>query len=263
MSWFSGKKIAVFGAAGSIGGKVVEMLLKSQIRAIECFSKNCEQAQVVETRHKALTIRSYSNDVTQLENFDPALCDDTEGIVVAVGHCPADGFEKAISLPIIDMPIKDLFGIQWKLHVEARVKLLKFVAPCLRMDTRIVFVSSAITRLTQNGELPPPFLHAADYAAAIAAGDEIVRYARIDPVIRDKNIKLDLVKLGPVDTPFHRNSKHRPPVMLSIEEAAQAILDALERGEGTDHWVMAKETSKKEREHPLARIVENILDEDQ
>jgi len=76
------------------------------------------------------------------------------------------------------------------------------------------------------------------YATAKAAQCELVRWFRRDPNIKDRNILVHRLAPAAVDTSFHQGCQHQPPAMLSVDDVAQRVLDALQSTAVIDEIMM-------------------------
>lgn len=236
--------VLVVGGTGSIGKAVVAALLRegAHVRVLTRYERRA--------RHKlADLLQEYNSKDIEDDRLDISETDviankdlwkvhhffhvseEDEGesslnaIVYTVGHCPPGGFDEAVKTPLTEQT-----GFQLRqeldLHVIGLGNVASELIPCLMPGGHLLVISSAITRLTD--EQCPPWLHAGHYAAAKAAQDELVRWLRRDPLVKENKILIHRLAPAAVDTPFHQGCKHSPPAMLPVEEVACHVLRALQ-----------------------------------
>ena len=179
-------------------------------------------------------------------NCDPALdrirrqhsqyCTRLSAIIYAVGDCPPGSFDNEVAVPLCDLE-DGILCHALTLHVSGLLNVMRNLHTCLRPSGHVVVISSAITRLTDA--TCPAWLHAGHYAAAKAAQDELVRWLRRDPRIKDRHIMVHRLAPAAVDTPFHRGCQHQPPVALSVDDVASRVIDCLEGTKIIDEMMMA------------------------
>jgi len=228
---FQGKTILVLGGSGSIGSAVVDNLL--QLRATTYASHYHDNSAVIldalsaePSGHRLIPVQINVTEPETIRDFASSAGTKFDGIVYAVGECPPQGFQKATDTPLSELPEASL---EWKfhLHVYGLQYALQILLPLMKPSCRIVILTSAITRLTDD--TCPPWLYAGYYAAAIAAQDELIRWWRRDPKVKENGIWLHRIAPAAVDTPFHEGSPpdRQPPSLLPISKVVDSVIAAL------------------------------------
>lgn len=246
----TGKHVLVAGGTGSIGKGIVIALLQ-QGAYVYVLTRNGQKARVklaellkMYTQNNLLTI--ITGDVTDKsdlweaqdlfrgskeENISPSL----ESIIYSVGNCPPHGFDSAVDVRIMD-GVQPELEQELALHVHGLANIVSKLLPAVVPGGHLVVISSAITRLTD--EHCPPWLQAGHYATAKAAQDELVKWIRRDPFVKEKHILIHRLAPAAVNTPFHQGCRHSPPAMLTIEEVAHHVLRALQSDSVIDEMLL-------------------------
>lgn len=101
----------------------------------------------------------------------------------------------------------------------------------------LVAISSAITRFPSD---LLPQVNAGEYAAAKAALDEFVRWARREA--HQNGLLLSRVAPGAIDTPFHQDAPayRKPPAVLPLEVITNKIAEVLLTGQEVDLQIVAE-----------------------
>jgi hypothetical protein len=168
-----------------------------------------------------------------------------DGIVYAVGkYGKVGGFDDEIKDPLIGASPGDQAAVAGKLQEAVRlhllglhnvVQLLRFLEP----GSSLAVLSSAITRFTPD-QLPPE-IHAGHYLTATTAKDMLVECLRCDPTVCERGLLIHRLAFGAVDTPFHRDCKHTPSVMLPVKFVANQVVAALASDEVVDKQFLPEE----------------------
>ncbi|MEK7629756.1 MAG: SDR family oxidoreductase [Patescibacteria group bacterium] len=226
------KTYLVFGAAGSIGKKVVYRLINDDHNVIASVKA-----------HRGVGI-----ETTILEGVNVVLVDNVadremiegisnryklDGIIYAVGHCPPGGFTDATKYPLSQLPLQN-YKDEIDMHQIGALNVFQCLLPILKDGGCFVFISSAITRL--KGQFPP-FLQAYHYASVISAEDWLVDGMRHDPTVIERKIKIHRIAPISVDTPFH-SGVPKPPKMLAVDEVVDEIARALKSEDVVDKMML-------------------------
>jgi NAD(P)-dependent dehydrogenase (short-subunit alcohol dehydrogenase family) len=238
-------EVLVVGGSGSMGWPICRALIADGYQVISLtrgiHPRPEEYALHLNGTTQKVPLREISCNVTSI-NSDHLLNDiwiklsrPLSAIVYAVGDCPPGKFDSAVKLPLCDID-DGILSHELNIHVIGLLNVVRKLHTCLQPSGHVVVISSAITRLTDA--TCPPWLHAGHYAAAKAAQDELVRWFRRDPCIKDRNILVHRLAPAAVDTPFHQGCEHQPPAMLSVDDVAQRVLDALQSTAVIDEIMM-------------------------
>lgn len=221
------KKYLVIGAGGFIGNAVVRTLLNNGHDVTACMRFKPENPVQEALFACGASIR-FAQDVSSsacLEEFQVAYKKKNyDGIVYSIGHCPPNGFIDAIRHPLSTLPLKTL-DREYKMHQRGVVNTFQAFLDSVVPGGCFLFISSAITRLTDE-HWPNPNLQFHYHCAMIAAEDWLIRGMRFDPKVQEYGIKIHRIAPGAVETPFHQGGP-RPPAMLSLEEVAEGVANAL------------------------------------
>lgn len=242
------KKVMVMGAGGSIGSAVVEALLAQGVTVVPVFRKDTQRTMELVQTWKIDPGQAHFWDATSEVNMEQMFhaVDRLDGLVYAVGHCPLEGFRWAVSQPLSTMR-PELLETALAMHIWGPYHVLRASLSQSPKDVvinpgaKFVFVSSAIGRTTAEGKLPPSFLQAGYYAAAMDGMNTFLRFMRVDPLLLAKKIKLQLLLFGAIDTPFHVDVPlaMRPPALLPMSTVVAEILAALNSDDVIDKMVVA------------------------
>ncbi len=233
----------VFGGSGSIGRGIVMALLQRGAM-VEAVSSNYRRSQEILTKLKAeygAKLEINAADVTKDgsmyyfgANLRVGSSLPLHGIVYAVGNCPPAGFDQVIGTPLTQLHLRDLAD-ELDMHVVGLLNVAKLFESIER-GSAVVVIGSAVTRVTD--EQCPSWLYAGQYATAKAAQAELIKWLRRDPVVKEKKILIHRLAPAAVDTPFHQGCKYQPPAMLSVEEVAQRVIQALESDVIVDEMIL-------------------------
>ena len=230
------KTYLVFGAAGSIGSRIVNELVSSGHRVIASVRSKHES-----TALNLLSDRvwiQYDDDVADREKLDrytlfKKLFDHIDGVIYAIGHCPPGGFPDAIKYPLSQLPLSE-YRREIDMHQVGVLNVFQRCAPKIEIGGCFVFISSAITRLRGNF---PPFLQAYHHASVIDAEDWLIDGMRHDPLVVERKIKIHRLAPAAVDTPFHQAGP-RPPKLISIDTVVAEVVSAIESNEYIDKQIL-------------------------
>lgn len=234
-------EVLVVGGSGSIGWPICRALIAEGYQVISMtrgiHPRPEEYTLHLTGTHKRAILREINCDVTNpfaiQQNVGRCIGDGRlfqtyvrfSAIIYAVGDCPPGKFDSAVALPICDIDDGEL-SHELNIHLVGLLNVVRKLHVYLQPSGHIVVISSAITRLTDT--TCPPWLHAGHYAAAKAAQDELVRWFRRDPNMKDRNILVHRLAPAAVDTPFHQGCQHQPPAMLSVDDVADRVIDCLQ-----------------------------------
>lgn len=238
-------EVLVVGGSGSIGWPICRALIAQGYQVISLtrgmhprpeeyalhLNGTAEKDQLREVNCDVV----FSNDVSDslvLHSQTVALL---SAIVYAVGDCPPGGFDNEVSIPLCNLRDHVLTN-ELNRQVIGLLNVMGNFHSWIQPSGHVVVISSAITRLTDA--TCPPWLHAGHYAAAKAAQDELVRWFRRDPNIKDRNILVHRLAPAAVDTPFHQGCQHQPPAMLSVDDVANRVIDCLQSTAVIDEIMM-------------------------
>ncbi|HBE90024.1 MAG: hypothetical protein A3E37_00140 [Candidatus Andersenbacteria bacterium RIFCSPHIGHO2_12_FULL_46_9] len=237
-------QVLVVGGSGSIGWPICRALLAEGYRVISMtrgiHPRPEEYAFHLTGTYEKAMLREINCNVVFSNVLDGvALHSQTReqlsAIVYAVGHCPPGGFDNEVSIPLCYLDGQVLTD-ELNRQVIGLLHVMGSLYSRIQPSGHVVVISSAITRLTD--ETCPPWLHAGHYATAKAAQCELVRWFRRDPNIKDRNILVHRLAPAAVDTSFHQGCQHQPPAMLSVDDVAQRVLDALQSTAVIDEIMM-------------------------
>jgi len=220
------KNIAVLGAGGFLGGHVVTELVKKGFGVWGSV-----RTQEAEEKVSKLGAHPVRIDVTKniAETFGSLVFDD---LVYTVGHCPPAGFSKAINQPLSEIPM-GMYEREIKAHQIGVLNVFQGFLPRLQFGGSMVFISSAITRFKYDW---PEFLQAHYYASVISAGDWLLAGMRMDPLVREKQIRIHRIAPAAIDSPFHIGSKS--PDLVPVEIVVQEILLAMDSTDYVDKEIL-------------------------
>ncbi|MFA6353614.1 MAG: SDR family oxidoreductase [Candidatus Paceibacterota bacterium] len=210
------KQFLIVGGTGSIGGAIAD----------EIFSHS---HSVVITGKKELDVtneESIRDFFSSFPSFD--------GMVYAVGSCPPKGYMKEIETPLSKIDVSRL-STDFNLHVVGLLRVVQQMKGVLKESSPILVISSGITRIPDCG--CPANLYAGHYATIKASQNELVKWLRRDPFIREKGILIHRLGVGAVDTPFHEGASEelKPPILYSLEEVAKRAIKALDSRKVVDY----------------------------
>lgn len=234
-------KIAVvFGGSGAIGSAIVDALLAAKYSVIAVAR---DTAKLMTTRDSCRSGRPFVNG--DINVTSRASIDDFCGqafykpnrkaalVVFTVGNCPPYGFAEEIGTPMAAFSSGRL-RIEFEREVLGCHNVMQQMLPCLEDGGAMVIVGSRITRILEiPREARPPKLHAYHHIAAVLAKKAIIEGYRMSPEVVARKIRVQWVAPPAVDTPFHAGEP-KPPVMVSREMVAEAVVKAAENLETVD-----------------------------
>jgi NAD(P)-dependent dehydrogenase (short-subunit alcohol dehydrogenase family) len=239
------KRVLVFGASGSIGTAITQLLLEQDFEVVAIARdplklerlKNKVSSPGFST-HPCVDVTSPSSIDSLRDEFDR---NDTvySAIVYVVGNCPPNGFLQEVETPLSGLSETTLIE-NMGLYALGFHSVVRRLLARVENEGHIVAISSTITRFKAN-DLPVG-MHVYHYAAAKAALNMLVEGFRSDPGIRQKNIRVHLIAPGAVATPFHNLTPKEmtPPAFLSIRDVAEAVLAALHSKTTIDQEMIAE-----------------------
>jgi NADP-dependent 3-hydroxy acid dehydrogenase YdfG len=156
-----------------------------------------------------------------------------DGIVYAVGHCPASGFAEASNQPLSQLPL-ETYQREINMHQVGVLNTFQCFTPVLKDGGCFVFLSSAITRL--KGQFPP-FLQAHYHASVVGAQDWLIDGMRHDPIVIDRRILIHRLAPAAVATSFH-DCEPKPPRLVPVEDVVTEVVGALKSDSLVDKEIL-------------------------
>jgi NAD(P)-dependent dehydrogenase (short-subunit alcohol dehydrogenase family) len=232
-------EVLVVGGSGSIGWPICRALIAQGYQVISLtrgiHPRPAEYDMRLNGTTEKVQLREINCSVICMDYVRLFIRRPLAAIIYAVGDCPPGKFDAAVKVPLCDIDDGILIH-ELNILLVGLLNVVRKLYACLQPSGHVVVISSAITRLTDA--TCPSWLHAGHYAAAKAAQDELVRWFRRDPNIKDRNILVHRLAPAAVDTPFHQGCQHQPPAMLSVDDVAQRVLDALQSTAVIDEIMM-------------------------
>jgi len=226
------KTYCVVGAAGSIGRNVCEQLLVRGARVVGLAHTGMQCAKL-EGEIKRDRFTSYPLDVLSCSEIASILgrlsMDGTkfDGLIYAVGPYLQSNFMKEIEKPIMgDDRYDHRFRVEQKLLCLGLYNIVELFFTLLKFRSRIVIAGSSMTHLT--ADKAPTWLNFWPHVMASACQEKMVEAIRHSEQIKVREMRVDLLQFGPIDTPFY--AKILPemmPKLLDMGTVIDAILGQL------------------------------------
>ncbi|MDN3651928.1 SDR family NAD(P)-dependent oxidoreductase [Thalassotalea ponticola] len=202
--------VMITGATSGIGLSLAHKYAKHGYQVVAC-GRNEDKLNELAT-HNAIT--SLAFDLTDQQATERALerASTPDLVIINAGDCEYIDDVKAFDA--------SLFKRVMNINILSVATLLELLIPRLESGSRIVFVSSSVTKLA----LP----RAEAYGASKAAMDYLANSLRID--LHRHNIDVTLVHPGFIKTPLTDKNDFDMPFLLSSDEAAERIFKGVNQG---------------------------------
>ncbi|QBY03655.1 SDR family NAD(P)-dependent oxidoreductase [Thalassotalea sp. HSM 43] len=203
-------KVLITGATSGIGLALAKLYAKNDHYVVACGRNQDVLSQIAEHTH----IEGLCFDVTDEQQTEQALStiDDLDLVIINAGNCEYIDDVKSFSA--------NLFRRVLEVNTLSVATILQTLLPGLSSGTRIVFVSSSVTKL--------PLPRAEAYGASKAAMDYLANSLRID--LHQHGIDVTLVHPGFIKTPLTDKNNFAMPFLMTSDEAATRIYNGVSQG---------------------------------
>jgi NAD(P)-dependent dehydrogenase (short-subunit alcohol dehydrogenase family) len=232
----TGKSAIVIGGTGRIGRAVVSSLLNTGCKVAVVAYRDHSTDEFADSEHARELLLLCQADITIEQQTKECL----ERIKQAFGRIDYLVYSAGITSEP-DVPLADLTTDEWSRTFDVYAKgfflCFREGLKLIERGGHIVAISSAITRFPAD---MLPKIYAGQYAAAKAALDELVRWARREA--HERKILLSRLAPGAVDTPFHQNApaSRKPPAVLPLRLIAEKIIHAISSSQEIDLQIVAE-----------------------
>lgn len=227
----------VIGGTGIVGSSIVSSLTKAEY-SVAVVSRQLKVWNIQQHNLQGRNVTYHKADFT----IESQIRDSLHEIIEIHGRIEviiyAAGFEPDMDIPLANYPISS-----WQKTIDTYLTgfflCFREGLKMISNDGHIVVISSAITRFPPNAL---PQIYAGHYAAAKAAVNELVKWARREA--HQKGVFISRISPGAIDMPFHRNAPlhRRPAKLLSSQVVAEKIVNAIMQKEELDLELVAEES---------------------
>ncbi len=231
-------RIMVFGAAGHVGSAVVNQLANDGHEVLALKKSEAQPLDVPE----GVMVNTY--DVVNPPEFflveeRGMLQGGIDAIIYCVGHCPPNGFRKAIKHPLSRFDGTDL-DHEIGMHMKGPHHVFHEFLRLMNGDGHFVFMSTAATRILEMPRDKRPPIHIYHHLAVIDGMNALIEGMRVDPEAISLGIKVHRVAPPRIsDSPFHKGDETIPadskaPMSVTTAEVVQAIAGCLQSHDHQD-----------------------------
>ncbi|MEL0629854.1 SDR family NAD(P)-dependent oxidoreductase [Psychromonas aquatilis] len=209
------KQVLITGATSGIGNALFKQFSAQGDAVIACGRNQTELDKL--SHLAAQTCRFDITDKQQVKDIAEQI-QTLDMLILNAGNCryidDAKQFDGELFNDVINT---NLVSVGW---------LLQYLLPKVKKGGQVVIVSSSATLM--------PFPRSEAYGASKAGLDYLANSLRLD--LKKENIAVTLVHPGFIKTPLTDKNDFNMPFLLTSDEAASRIIDAVKKGKKYAHF---------------------------